>query len=396
MQRLPREVFARIKRWQLSGAVLAALLSTPWFCQLASAANVPPGSIRVTQPVYADEGRTFSIQGSFEDPDSSDAHTVSIFWEFGVVTTVQLAPGVLEFTASHVYYYDSLLPIYPLVQVSDDQGASDTGSFAVTVLNVAPTIDSVILNTNICNEGDALEMEVRFSDPGLYDYHRVEIYWGDMADRFDVQGRFFSRRHSFPDDTLVGSHIPIDEVTITIWDEFDYQTWRTNVVVRNVAPHLSDVQLAARVPAHSMGILKGVIEEPGPRDSLTLEIDWGDGTGTQMVAMEPGSTSFTVPHIFRTGGRRCDVQVAVRDDDGGNGRANVAVEIVAPHVMPPCPPLLRVIRRGTATCLEWDAPGVALQSAPTASGPWIDVPVQAASPFPLSMTENARFFRVRP
>jgi hypothetical protein len=392
MERIPAEVIGHIK----SGRFASALLSLLLFCQLASAGNVPPSNITFREPVYADEGRVFTVQGSFEDPDSSDAHTVRIFWEGGVVGTVTLAPGVVEFTASHVYYYDSFMPIYPLVLVDDDQGGTGSGSFGVTVLNVAPTIDSVMLSSNVCYEGAALQMEVQFSDPGLYDYHRVEINWGDRLDRFDVQGRYFSRSRGFVDETMSGSQTPFNEVTITVWDEFDYNTWRTNVVVRNVAPRLSDVQLAARVPAHSLGVLRGTLEEPGVEDRLALEIDWGDGTERQRMAVATGLASFAVPHIFRTGGPRCRVQVTIRDDDGGEATANAAVDIVDPHLMPPCPPVLRIGRRGTETCIEWDTPGVVLQSAPAAGGPWTDVAEDAASPVFLPTSDLARFFRVRP
>jgi len=392
MEQIPAEVIGHIKRCRFASALLSGLL----LYQAASAANVPPSNVTVREPVYADEGRVFTVQGSFEDPDGSDAHTVRIFWEGGVVGTVTLAPGVLEFTASHVYYYDSFMPIYPLVLVDDDQGGSGSGTFGVTVLNVAPSIDSVVVSSNICNEGDALQVEVQFSDPGLYDYHRVEINWGDLLDRFDAPGRFFSRMHRFSDDTLFGSSSPIDEITITVWDEFDYATSRTNIAVRNVGPRLPEVQLAARVPAHSLGVLRGMIEDPGTADSLAVEIDWGDGTGTQRLGVEPGLASFAVPHIFRTGGPRCRVRVTVRDDDGGETTTNATVDIIDSHTMPSCPPVLRIGRRGTEACIEWDTPGLVLQSAPTADGVWTDVAQGASSPVFLPASEMARFFRVRP
>jgi hypothetical protein len=491
MERIPFGGFNQIRRHGFYGALLSVLL----WCQTAAGANIPPGNITVREPVYAYEGQMFTIEGSFEDPDVDEAHTVRIFWEGGAVTATQLAPGVLRFTASYTYYYDSFMPMYPLVEVEDEHGASDVGFFVVTVLNVAPTINAVVMNNNVFDEGDSLQLEVEFSDPGLYDHHRVEIDWGDLLDRFDVPGRFFTRGHAFFDDTVFGSGISIGEVAITVWDESDYQTWRTNIVVRNVpptitelalssgviaengtirlsghfedrgwsdyhsvsvdwgdggpleqmslgereftlvhtyrddppagqpdlyairvrvtddddassvtnvfvgvtniAPRLSNVQIAARVPAHSTGVLKGIIEEPGPLDSLTLDIDWGDRTGTQRVAMAPGSTTFAVPHIFRTGGQRRNVRVTVRDDDGGLGRATAALEIVDPRGVPPHPPALRIVRRDRGACVEWDTPGVVLQSAPSTSGPWTDVTSQARSPLPLPTNAGARFFRIR-
>jgi hypothetical protein len=492
MEEIPFGGVNQITRRGFYGVLLSVLL----FCQMAAAANTPPGHIMVREPVYAYEGQVFTIEGSFQDADVEDAHTVSIFWEVGVITTTRLAPGVLRFTASYTYYYDSFLPIYPLVQVEDEHGAADISSFAVTVLNVAPTINAVRMNTNIFDEGDQLQVEVDFSDPGLYDHHRVEIDWGDLVDPFDVPGRFFARNHAFFDDTIFGSGVPIAEVTITVWDESDYHRWRTNIVVRNVppvitqpalssrmiaengsitlsghfedrgwydrhvvtvdwgdgspveemspagvrdftlahpyrddppagradlyaitlsvtdddgatsvtnlsvgvtnvAPRLSNVLFAARVPAHSMGLLKGTIEEQSPLDSLALDIDWGDGTGTQRVAIVPGSSSFAVPHTFRTGGPR-NVRVALSDDDGGRATANVAVNLADSRGRPRGPPGLRMVRRGKETCVEWGMPGAVLQSAPTASGPWTDVTSAARSPFPLVTTEGARFFRLRP
>jgi hypothetical protein len=145
-----------------------------------------------------------------------------------------------------------------------------------------------------------------------------------------------------------------------------------------------------------MAMLRGKIHEESPLDALTLEIQWGDDTQPQTVHLEPGATSFSVPHIYRNGGRRCRVAVILRDDEGGSSSGRALLEVVGHDDMPPCPPALRMVRRGSVDCLEWDMEGVIVQEAPAITGPWVDMAPQPQSPLALPMDGERRFFRIRP
>src|SRR5262249_26011542 len=65
--------------------------------------NVAPSNV-VLNSGALDENGTFTLTGSFTDPGTQDTHTVVITWGPGEgSTTLNLAAGVLSFSASHQY-----------------------------------------------------------------------------------------------------------------------------------------------------------------------------------------------------------------------------------------------------------------------------------------------------
>src|SRR5207245_949058 len=117
------------------------------------------------------------------DPGTQDTHTVVIAWGPGEgSTTLNLAAGVLTFSASHQYLDDNpsgtASDVYAIsVTVTDDDTGSGAAATSVTVNNVAPSVTSLTPASSI-NENDVHAAPPTFTDDGTQDTHTVVIGWG--------------------------------------------------------------------------------------------------------------------------------------------------------------------------------------------------------------------------
>ncbi len=69
------------------------------------------------------------------------------------------------------------------------------------------------------------------------------------------------------------------------------------------------------------------ILEPGTNDSLSCDIDWGDGSSTTGAIDATGPTTCSGTHAYSGPGSN-DVAVSVSDDDDGTGTATTSVNVV--------------------------------------------------------------------
>jgi hypothetical protein len=132
----------------------------------------PPGS----QSAKEGTATTFSL-GSFSG--GVGPYTVTVDWGDGSArSTFSASPGALA--AAHAYANDRSLPYTVNVLVVDATGASATGSFAVAVANVAPTVKITSpVSGAIYGTGKTLSLTASFTDPGSADTHTCTISWGD-------------------------------------------------------------------------------------------------------------------------------------------------------------------------------------------------------------------------
>jgi len=86
-----------------------------------------------------DENSLLTLAGSFADPDTGDAHTVTIDWGDGNIDTQALASGDRTFTAIHRYLDDDPAGYTIDVSVTDIATGVGTAGTNVTVNNLAPT-----------------------------------------------------------------------------------------------------------------------------------------------------------------------------------------------------------------------------------------------------------------
>jgi hypothetical protein len=123
--------------------------------------------------------------------------------------------------------------------------------------------------------------------PGLFyefDFNNDGIY-----DAFSITGVI---QHTFP----TPGDFPVNVIAI---DSSGTSTpLTTEVVVRNVAPTLSNVAITPSVNEGGTVTLTGNVSDPGPNDTFTLSVNWGDGSKPQSVALAAGTTSFAVPHTY--------------------------------------------------------------------------------------------------
>ncbi len=109
--------------------------------------NVAPSALTLTPSAASlNEGSALTLTGKFSDPGTLDTHTVSITWGDGATSTVNLAAGVLTFSASHTYTDNPAgqpSGSYPVaVTVTDKDNGQASASTSVQVNNVAPTANA--------------------------------------------------------------------------------------------------------------------------------------------------------------------------------------------------------------------------------------------------------------
>ncbi|MBI4285757.1 MAG: hypothetical protein HY670_07670 [Chloroflexi bacterium] len=145
--------------------------------------NVAPNITAETDAATIAENGSVIVSGNITDPGTLDTHTVVIAWGPGESsTTLNLAAGVLTYTASHQYLDDNPTAtssdLYPIgVSVNDDDGGTGSANTQVTVNNVAPTASAGA--DQGLPFGSLVNISAAFADPGTNDTWTYSIDWGD-------------------------------------------------------------------------------------------------------------------------------------------------------------------------------------------------------------------------
>ena len=210
--------------------------------------NVAPTLTLTDEAFTINEGDTLNIPllGSFTDPGynnaanpngaSEETFTYSIDWgdgsavETGVLpsSTTDGGQGVLTtgtLANSHLYADNDVDNTYTItVTLADDDGGTHTQSFDVTVLNVAPTLESIAA-TDI-NSGGWTTLTLTFSDPGA-DQFEILVAWGEnqdqpLSDRWIIEATYdgatpetFVISYQYqgpPNPTNISADVPINVV----------------------------------------------------------------------------------------------------------------------------------------------------------------------------------------
>jgi hypothetical protein len=149
-------------------------------------ANDPPVlAAPLVTPAVINENDIVTVAGAFTDADPLDAHAITLAWGDGTPDTVlNLAPGVLTYSATHQYLDD--LPTATASDVTkvtitadDGNGGTASATTTVTVNNLAPIIASVTGPTDPVTLGNSASVTVTFGDVGTLDTHTVQISWDD-------------------------------------------------------------------------------------------------------------------------------------------------------------------------------------------------------------------------
>jgi PKD repeat protein len=301
---------------------------------------------------------------SFTDADTSDTHTATVDWGDGSHVedvSVQEANGTGILAASHRYADNGVHTVS--ATVVDDSQRSGSGSFQVTIQNVAPQLINVTGDT--IDENGVAAVTASVNDPGTADTFSVDVNWQDGAadtvpglgsiDSNGVVGgttykwtaatRQLRLEHQYLDDDPTGT--TSDEIAVTLKvhdDDLDESGPYTAVVtVNNIRPILvvADDQTVSEGQLLDLGgngaPILGLLIDSGTRDTHTATVDWGDGSGVEMATISEvaGSGAVLGSHRYRNEGTYT-VKVVAKDDDGGVsdvGTFEVSVSDVAPTLV---------------------------------------------------------------
>jgi PKD repeat protein len=208
--------------------------------------------------------------------------------------------------------------------VTDKGGASDAATVTVAVAEVAPVV--VPLSGATIDEGTAYTASGAFTDPGDDHWTATADYGdGSAVQALALAGKTFSLAHTYVDN---GSY----QVTVVVRDEGGASGVSTaTVTVNNVAPAVIAFSGGSINEAGTYAT-SGSFTDPGD-DQWAATVDYGDGTGTQPLALV--GKSFSLSHAYPASGS-FTVTVTVRETDAeaanGTQTATVSVANVAPLV----------------------------------------------------------------
>jgi PKD repeat protein len=260
------------------------------------------------------EGDTFVSAGSFTDP-GADTWTATVDYGEGAgPQTLPLNPDN-TFALNNVYEEDGVYTV--TVTVTDDEGGVGIDTAIVTVNNVPPLVDAGPDAT--INEGDTFLSAGSFSDPGA-DIWTGTVDYGEGAGPQTLPlnpDKTFALSHTYADDGVY-------TVTVTVSDDDGGVGIDTATVTVNNIPPQVDAGPDATIDEGDTFVSAGSFTDPGA-DTWTATVDYGDGSGTQTLPLNPDKT-FALSHTYADDGVYT-VTVSVSDDDGGVGSDTATVTV---------------------------------------------------------------------
>ena len=284
-------------------------------------ANVKP-TVSVSGDAAVDEGQTRTYTIATTDPGEETfaltAHSCgSGGSEVSGSLTFNPATGGGSFACK---FPDGPASSSVSATVSDGDGGSDTGSQAVTVANVKPTV--TLSGPTSTSEGQSKPYSFSFTDPG-------EDTWtpssscgtsGTVANStFSPATKNGSFDCVFADDNPTGTASDTSTVTVTVTDDDGgVDSEPLNVTVSNVAPVVTGMTGPPSGPIQ-LGNTASVTTnytDAGNQDTHTCMYSWDDGSSSTANGTGAGVGSCTGTHTYGAPGVYA-VDVTVRDDDTG-------------------------------------------------------------------------------
>ncbi len=289
--------------------------------------NVDP-SIVALSATSVDEDGVVHLTGTYSDPGTGDTHTLTINWGEGSPETVAVIGGTFDIT--HLYLDDNptgtASDTYTIgVTLTDDDTGSAAGSTTTTITNVDPTV--TLNNVTSVVENGTATLTGTIADVGTLDTLTLDIDWGDGNQDTDVSYNAdgtFSATHQYLDDDADDSYT----ITATVTDDDGGSgTETTNVTVTNADPTVALDNVSAIIE-NGVATLTGTIADVGTLDTLTLDIDWGDGNQDTDVSYNADSTfSATHQYLDDDADDTYTITATVKDDEGGSGTDTTNVTV---------------------------------------------------------------------
>lgn len=307
-------------------------------------ANPILSNVQVTPPTLNQSGTT-TLSGTYTDAGLQDTHTLFIDWGDGSQQTVAVSGGT--FSVPHQYLISSPPTGFTIsATLRDDDagigaGANGTATVTVstTVNNLPPAFTSSLnLSASAVNENGSVTLTGTYTDPGTLDTHTLLINWGDgtASQLVNISGGTLSVSHQYLDDNPTGTLADVNTISVTLSDNSGASvTTTTSVTVNNVAPTLGSISLTPVITEGSLATLTGSYGDAGTQDTHVLTIDWGDGSGSQSVAVSGGN--FSITHLYNDAAPNgtYTVNVRLRDDDMPAGSGPTATTTITVNNVPP-------------------------------------------------------------
>ncbi|MGL4512904.1 MAG: hypothetical protein ACRCT8_07410 [Lacipirellulaceae bacterium] len=286
--------------WRAALAAPRATVARLESRQVLDATGLAPGGVLDSETLYA---APESIEAPRAAAAVADAGPVALDWS---VVHAEESPAALDAAAL---------------------GAAST-----------PTIGS--LSTLGAFEGSAVQLGGEVVGSSIGDPLTLTIDWGDgTVESFAIEDGPFAYAHVYADDNPTGTTSDTVSINLTLrgsGGEYDSQS--ASVRVTNAPPALGDVTITPVIDETGLATLTGSIADSGVEDTLSLTIDWGDGSAPQIVSLPAGTETFSLTHRYlddNPTGTVSDivtVSVAVADDDGGLEveRSSLTVRNVTP------------------------------------------------------------------
>lgn len=315
--------------------------------QTISVTNVDPQLNNLDlQPVVIDENGVATLTGTYSDAGSADTHTLTIDWGDGGAPEIVAVSGG-AFSITHTYLDDyGAGPINAFnvnVTLTDDDLGTAVSSGAIVVQNVAPVIDSLVLNASI-SEGGVVTVNGTYHDTGTLDTHTLVINWGDGSTTGPIVvsgGSFGPITHTYVDDNPSGTSSDLYTVTATLTDDDTGTDIETSLVlVNDVAPSVVITGAPVSSPEGTAMILGSTVTDPGLADTFTYA--WSV-TKDGLPYASGSSTGFT---FTPDDNGLYVVTLNVTDDDLLMGSATAAITVTNVN------PVLGVLNLTSSTISE--------------------------------------------
>lgn len=237
---------------------------------------------------------------------------------------------------SHTYYDDCDCTV--TLTVTDVGGASAQAQASILVLNVAPSVQWTSENLDGIEiappypEGDNIQFNAIYYDPGIYDTHTFD--W-DFGDGTMLIGGSTTEVHAYGDN---GTYTVV--LTVTDDDGGVGVDDTPPLDVLNVDPNITEFVYPPLTVYEGTTPydLVARFTDPGWLDTHNGTIDWGDGTvvnaGLGEENLPPDATGrFSASHIYGDNGV-FTVTATVFDDDGGSDiqSTDISVANLPPEV----------------------------------------------------------------
>ncbi len=279
-------------------------------------------------PFAVDEGGTVVVSASvatnaFGIPLNNDV-LVNYDWDLdndGIFETTDEQPS---FSAAAL---DGPTSQTIQVRVTDIASRTTTAQATVNIANVAPTV--IITDVPLTSdEGTPINLTSEVNDP--YVDEALTYAWEVKLNGSSIA------TGTEPGFSFTTADEGMYEVSLTVSDDdggmgtAELQT----IEVVNVAPSLSNLQVPAGGADEATSFtLSGDISEPGTLDTLTLTIDWGDGSTAESIPLAAGSTSFSADHTYAdddpsgTASDTYEISLSIADDDSGTSSSSTSVVV---------------------------------------------------------------------